>query len=345
MKTSVRSLSTVLGLAVMAPLAFAADNDNPVKKDQHVIIRHGDDFPPGPTSITFLGVETVPASRTLTEQLGLAPETGLVVNMVAPDSPAAAVLKPHDVLVKLDDQKLIETRQLAVLVRGHKEGDEVTLTYIRGGKEATAKVKLTKHDLPDMHHGSWQEESNQPWQRFAPGGDGLRRLGEVPALPREEMDRLLPLINMGRELHAEVIHPGVPGGGDPEVTSVNTSNSNMVLTDDAGIRKINATWREKDKPTNVLSFPAAPAPVIAASPMLGDIILAFETVEHEAAEGRLPLADHFVHLVVHGFLHLFGYDHQDDAEAEAMEALETRILAALGIADPYAEAPALRAAG
>ena len=119
----------------------------------------------------------------------------------------------------------------------------------------------------------------------------------------------------------------------------------VVLTDDAGIRKLNAAWRAKDKPTNVLSFPAAAAPMIARSPMLGDIILAFETVDREAAEARQPPADHFVHLVVHGFLHLFGYDHQDDAEADAMEALETEILAELGIPDPYAEALALRAAG
>ena len=119
----------------------------------------------------------------------------------------------------------------------------------------------------------------------------------------------------------------------------------VVLTDDAGIKGINAAWRAMDKPTNVLSFPAAPATSIARSPMLGDIILAYETLEREAAEAGLPLAHHLSHLVVHGFLHLFGYDHATDAEADAMESLETRILAALGIPDPYAEAPALCAAG
>ncbi|MDQ0472364.1 rRNA maturation RNase YbeY [Labrys wisconsinensis] len=119
----------------------------------------------------------------------------------------------------------------------------------------------------------------------------------------------------------------------------------LVLTDDAAIAGINAAWRGKDKPTNVLSFPAAPASAIARSPLLGDIVLAYETLDREAAEAGLALADHFTHLVVHGFLHLFGYDHESDAEAEVMEALETRVLAGLGIADPYAEAPALRAAG
>src|SRR5476651_1245031 len=185
MKTSVRYLSTVLCLAALTPLVNAADNE--VKTEKRIVIHQGDEGPKGP--VTFLGVETAPASRTLTEQLGLAPDTGLVVNTVAPDSPAAAVLKPHDILVKLDDQKLIETRQLAVLVRGHKEGDEVALTYIRGGKEATAKVKLAKHDMPEM--------GNMHFQHFGPGADGLRRLGEDPGMPQEEMDRILPLINLG----------------------------------------------------------------------------------------------------------------------------------------------------
>lgn len=111
----------------------------------------------------------------------------------------------------------------------------------------------------------------------------------------------------------------------------------LLLTGDAAIRGINKEWRGKDAPTNVLSFPAVPPEKLARAPFLGDIAVAFETVQREAAaEGKL-LADHFSHLVVHGFLHLLGYDHETDPEAEAMEALETRILAALGIADPYAD--------
>jgi probable rRNA maturation factor len=109
------------------------------------------------------------------------------------------------------------------------------------------------------------------------------------------------------------------------------------LADDAEIRALNAQWRGVDKATNVLSFPAAPAEKISTAPLLGDIVLAFETVEREAAEEGKTLKDHFVHLVVHGFLHLLGCDHQDAAEADRMEALETDILARLGIADPYAE--------
>jgi probable rRNA maturation factor len=108
------------------------------------------------------------------------------------------------------------------------------------------------------------------------------------------------------------------------------------LSDDSEIRALNARWRGVDKPTNVLSFPAGPTAKIAAAPLLGDIILAFETAEREAAEEGKALPDHVVHLTVHGFLHLLGFDHQTALEADRMEGLETSILAGLGIADPYA---------
>jgi probable rRNA maturation factor len=107
------------------------------------------------------------------------------------------------------------------------------------------------------------------------------------------------------------------------------------LADDAHVRDLNARWRGLDKPTNVLSFPAVDPAQLASARLLGDIVLAYETVAREAeAEGK-PLADHFRHLIVHGFLHLVGFDHETDAEAEVMEAMETRILARLGVADPY----------
>ncbi|MDZ5449440.1 rRNA maturation RNase YbeY [Labrys sp. ZIDIC5] len=118
----------------------------------------------------------------------------------------------------------------------------------------------------------------------------------------------------------------------------------IVLTDDASIRQINAEWRGKDKATNVLSFPQAVGDAIATVPMLGDIIFAHETIAREAEESSVSFADHLSHLTVHGLLHLFGHDHLNDAEAEVMEALEVRILADLGIANPYADAPLLREA-
>jgi len=111
----------------------------------------------------------------------------------------------------------------------------------------------------------------------------------------------------------------------------------LVFTDDEAIREINAEWRDKDKATNVLSFPAYPLePGGMPGPMLGDIVIAHETVEREALDLEKSFEDHLTHLLVHGFLHLFGYDHLDTEEAEEMEGLETRILAKLGLSDPYA---------
>ena len=114
------------------------------------------------------------------------------------------------------------------------------------------------------------------------------------------------------------------------------SELSVVFTDDAHVRVLNAGWRGKDKATNVLSFPAFPHGLRGTfPPLLGDIVLAAETVAGEAqAEGK-PLSDHISHLIVHGILHLIGYDHESDAEAEEMEGLERQILAGLGIPDPY----------
>lgn len=115
------------------------------------------------------------------------------------------------------------------------------------------------------------------------------------------------------------------------------SEVSVLFTDDATIRKLNAEWRGKDKPTNVLSFPAFPTNKGGAiPPMLGDIILASETVHAEAVSEAKSLENHLTHLVVHGLLHLFGYDHETDDEAEEMESIERRVLARLAIPDPYA---------
>lgn len=111
----------------------------------------------------------------------------------------------------------------------------------------------------------------------------------------------------------------------------------ILLTDDEEQRALNRQWRGKDSSTNVLSFPQIEpfGPVLG---LLGDISLARETLEREAAAQGVSFSDHFAHLVVHGFLHILGYDHLTEAEAGEMEALETRILAVLGIEDPYADA-------
>jgi probable rRNA maturation factor len=109
----------------------------------------------------------------------------------------------------------------------------------------------------------------------------------------------------------------------------------VVLTDDAAVRELNRTWRKIDKPTNVLSFPSRNIGSDAASAVLGDIVIAYETTAAEAAAQNKPFLHHLNHLTVHGFLHLLGYDHEEDVQAEEMERLEREILLTLGVDDPY----------
>ena len=110
----------------------------------------------------------------------------------------------------------------------------------------------------------------------------------------------------------------------------------VVFTDDDEIAILNAQWRGKDKPTNVLSFPSGiPSPTGQLPLLLGDIVLAWRTINAEAALDGKPFDHHLTHLVVHGILHLLGYDHEEEQEAEVMEALERRVLAKLAIPDPY----------
>jgi probable rRNA maturation factor len=118
----------------------------------------------------------------------------------------------------------------------------------------------------------------------------------------------------------------------------------IVLADDALVATLNKTYRGKEGPTNVLSFPAAempgatgPEPLLSGeTPLLGDVVLAQETIAREAEQQQKSFTSHLSHLVVHGVLHLLGHDHLDDLEAEEMEAMERDILEDLGIADPYA---------
>lgn len=108
----------------------------------------------------------------------------------------------------------------------------------------------------------------------------------------------------------------------------------VVVDDDERIRTLNRLWRGLDKPTNVLSFPS-PDTQPGATRTLGDIAISYETAAREAAAEDKSLADHVAHLSVHGFLHLLGYDHESDDDAEEMEGLERAILARIGVSDPY----------
>jgi probable rRNA maturation factor len=114
----------------------------------------------------------------------------------------------------------------------------------------------------------------------------------------------------------------------------------ITLADAADQRQLNRDYRGQDAPTNVLAFPVWEAGTrlpSGAPVLLGDVVLAVETVARESAEQKKPVADHLLHLIVHGVLHLLGYDHLTQAEAAAMESLERSILAELGVPDPYRE--------
>lgn len=128
--------------------------------------------------------------------------------------------------------------------------------------------------------------------------------------------------------------------GAPAALKRKTSGGELsvVLTSDAAIRKLNRDWRGKDKPTNVLSFPATEGDDLRPGDLiLGDVVVAYGTVAKEAKEADKSLKDHLSHMVVHGVLHLLGYDHETVPDAETMESLETKILSQLGVSDPYSD--------
>lgn len=179
MKTALISL---LGLAAGLPLARAGGLD--LRADY-----------PAFQTVTFLGVETSPVSPTLTAQLGLPEDTGLVVEQVAPESPAAASIMPFDVLLKLDDQWLIDQRQFAVLVRNHKTGDEVTLTYVRAGKQSTSRVKLARHQVPKI---ASSEAGPFPFELMPPEFGAAATppgFNDAAGFGRSEADRMFKLMD------------------------------------------------------------------------------------------------------------------------------------------------------
>ena len=118
-------------------------------------------------------------------------------------------------------------------------------------------------------------------------------------------------------------------------TDMEGAELSVLLTDDRAIAELNAEWRSKEGPTNVLSFHSGDV-VAGGTVLLGDVVLALETVQREAAAAGIPEVDHLSHLVVHGVLHLLGFDHETGTDAEELEAWEVSILAGLGIPNPYA---------
>lgn len=156
------------------------------------------------------------------------------------------------------------------------------------------------------------------------------------------------LSDLGSDPAALVIRAAkaaLAAAGAPNGPAAGPAELAVRLTDDAGLQALNRQYRGKDRPTNVLSFPGDPADALPGEPVpLGDLALAYGTVAREASEQGKSLADHLSHLIVHGTLHVLGYDHETESEAAEMEALEVRILSGFGISDPYLPGPAAQAA-
>lgn len=245
-------------LLLTAVALFAHDQE-----EKDVIVRHVDRTAPrisvkvvkdggnaAKESVTFLGVETGPVGRTLSAQLALPRDVGLVVTRVSEGSPAATVLQENDILTKFDDQILVDPRQLSVLVRGKKNGDEVTLTVYRGGKETTLKVKLGQHEISTAENMQWTgggPEGGMQFFNFGSGGDvrGQERLREMPGMGRGDLDNVFRMISRERggplrELgNVHVIRRSGKGG-----TVLDLPRGNFVFSDDDGTVELKS---ESDK--------------------------------------------------------------------------------------------------
>lgn len=248
MKSTLSQIIPIAGFVLAMPVlsleaSEAAAPKQEVKREIRVVTKDAADAPGAPEmhrrmkfihaggpaeleQVAFLGVQTAPADPALAAQLGLPRNTGLVVTDVVAGSPAASVLKVHDVLVKLDDQLLIEPHQFSVLVRNRQEGDEVTLTYLRAGKEATAKVKLGRHEVPKM--ATFNLRAGSPM-----GGPMTWTSSHAP-VAREEIDRVLGLIDLGKDGAPHIVRHNELAGDRVISVTVNTGDSNMSFSDDKG---------------------------------------------------------------------------------------------------------------
>jgi len=208
----------------LADPAAAGEAKSPAKAE-HIYVKEMKHAPR--EEVTFLGVEVIPAGPALASQIGLAKDTGLVVNVVVPDSPAIGVIEPFDVLTKFEDQILIEPRQLSVLVRSKNAGDEVSLTLVRGGKTQGVKVKLGRHEVPKI-------EVRLGVSAGALGGTFVGP-NMMAAMPRNEAKRVLSLMSSKNGDHAvqtRIIQHRT--SGEKGTTIVDLGHSNLVYTDDEG---------------------------------------------------------------------------------------------------------------
>lgn len=244
MKSSRHYLLPALAVLSLTPAAWAQkevtirrlDKDGP----HHGMMIHKDDHMEK-EKVTFLGVETAPVSRTLAAQLGLGRDTGLVVIRISEKSPAADILKEDDVLTKLDDQLLVNQQQLGVLVRGKKEGDEIKLTLVRGGKETVVRAKLGTHEVPKMA-ATFSFPSGPGGMSWSMGAmpEGLARLRQMPGMGDDDAKDVLRMI--GREHRNFMVTPGVRilRRGGQGSTILDLPNSNISYSDDDGSIEIKA---------------------------------------------------------------------------------------------------------
>lgn len=253
-------LLPLLLLATASGLA-APENKKEITIRRHVVPGEGPqelevrvDGPGEMERVAYLGVETMPVDPTLEAQLGLPRGTGVVVRRVADGSPAADALQAHDVLTKFDDQILVNMAQLTVLVRSHKTGDEVKLTYFRAGKETTAKVKLGEREVPKALAGDFgpgmQVFSHPPinGMAFARGGPGTTEVFATPDMPPPPgADDVMRIIG-GDRMHWFVqprVHVLRRSGGAGS-TILDLAAGNFVFSDDQGSVEVNATEGKRE---------------------------------------------------------------------------------------------------
>lgn len=244
MKTSRIIVLPALALAVLAPPFARAEKEIVIRRLDVDDSTHGAGPRPDELrekeSVTYLGVETAPVSRTLGAQLGLVKDTGLVVVNVLAKSPAADVLKEDDVLTKLDDQLLVNMAQLGALVRAKKDGDEVRLTLVRTGKELTVKARLAVHEVP-KHANAFFFHNGGPGPGnefgFGPDGsglEGLARVRELPGMGVDDAREVLRMIEHERGNFMNGPRMRVIARGDRGSTILDLPKSNVSYSDDEG---------------------------------------------------------------------------------------------------------------
>jgi serine protease Do len=261
MKASLKHIAPLFGIVLLLPaLAAGAAEDSPkeTKREKKIIIhasaagestggprmellealpsgrqRMGfiSEEPPEMETVTFLGVQTQPLDPTLYAQLGIATGTGLVVNEIVPESSAARVLQLHDILLKFNDQVLVNMDQLSVLVRNMKDGDKVTLTYVRGGQQNSAEVTLGQHEVP----------KRMTMQIFN-AGPGMQWHGREQTMAlaggNKSADNLLWMMNVGRGDGTQRVVRKEVEGQDTVVVEINPGRSTMEFRDEAGVLEI-----------------------------------------------------------------------------------------------------------